>query len=177
MHKYIYPLTFISLLLVSCGAGAANKTKSYLNYKYNLARCGDLHGLPPTSNEVLDRNKGFTSYINLFDREKSFINYQCKGTSYDDFYCEASFYLYDINDNPIICVDSFVCQYSGGQSGMIIYEDDNIKKQLGIIYVYTPYWCRWQCEYDIDNSGNEVLLTFEFWKGQFNSLPEFLKSK
>ena len=175
MRKELFTtICFISIVLSSCGAKSANITKSYLNYKYTLVRCGDLHGLSPTSNEVLDRNEGFTSYIDLFDKSKSYINFQCKGTSFEDFYCEASFYLFDYNGGKIKSIDSFICQYSGEQGGMVIYNDEETKTQLGIIYVYTPYWCRWQFEYDVDDSGNKTLLTFEFWKGQFNNLPDFL---
>jgi len=167
----IIPIFF--LIFSSCSTRNANVIKSYLNYKYVLTRAGDLHGLAPTSNEVLDRNPGYTSYINLFDKSKSYINYQCSGTSYEDFYCEASFYLYDKDGNEIIKIDTFKCQYTGGQSGTIIYTDDDVKDMLGIIYVYTPYWCRWQFEYDVNNSGNKILLTFEFWKNQYNPLPKF----
>lgn len=175
MRKLLFKLAPIFLIVLSsCSARNSNTIKSYLNYKYTLVRVGDLHGLAPTSNEVLNRNPGFTSYINLFDKSKSYINYQCKGTSYDDFYCEASFYLYDKDGNEIIKKDSFTCQYTGGQSGTIIYNDGETKEELGIIYVYTPYWCRWQLEYDVDNSGDKILLTFEFWKNKYNSLPDFL---
>lgn len=161
-------------LFASCSARNADVTKAYLNYRYNLQRAGDIHGLDPTSNEVLDRNPGYTSYINLFNRNDSFINFQCKGTSYDDFYCEASFKLCDIDNNVLLEKESFRCSYTGGQSGTIIYSDDEANEYIGTIYVYTPYWCRWQYEYDVDNSGNKMLLTFEFWKGKYNPLPDFL---
>ena len=178
MHKALFKIIPLFLLLLSsCSANDANIVRSYLNYKYVLVRAGDLHGLAPTSNEVLDRNPGFTSYINLFDKSKSFINYQCKGTSYDDFYCEASFYLYDKDGNAIIKKDSFVCQYTGEQGGRIIYDNDETKKELGTIFVYTAYWCRWQFEYDVDNSGNKTLLTFEVWKNNYNPLPDFLSNE
>lgn len=158
----------------SCNSGSSNIEKAYLNYKYVLSRAGDIHGLSPTSNEVLDRNPGFTSYINLFDKDESFINFQCKGTSYKDFCCEASFRLVGINSTIVIEKESFVCSYSGGQGGIIVYDDIETKELLGPIYVYTPYWCRWQFEYDVDGSGEKTLLTFEFWKNTYNPLPDFI---
>lgn len=163
--------------LTSCSARGANVIKSYLNYRYVLVRAGDLHDLPPTSDEVLDRNPGFTSYINLFSKDESFINFQCKGDSFDNFYCEATFKLVDTNNVVLVENTSFKCSYTGGQNGMVIYEDEITKDQLGIIYVYTPYWCRWQYEYDVDGSGKKTLLTFEFWKSQYNSLPDFIKDE
>ena len=170
----ITSLLFVAFFFSACSTGSANITKAYLNRKYSLWRAGDLHGLPPTSNEVLDRNPGFTSYINLFDKNESFINYQCKGTSYQDFYCEASFKLVDINGDVLIEKDGFRCSYTGGQTGKIIYEDNETQECLGVIYVYTPYWCRWQFEYDVTGSGDKILLTFEFWKSSMNPLPDFI---
>ncbi len=161
------------LCAVSCNVRSNNIKRSYLNYVYKLKRGGDLHGLSPTSEEVLDRNLGFTSYISLFSME-SYISFQCKGTSYENFYCEASFLLLDKDSNVLVEKDSFRCSYTGGQSGTVIYEDEDTSQLLGTIYVYTPYWCRWQFEYDVDGSGEKTLLTFEFWKHSFNPLPDFL---
>ena len=175
MHKKLPLLTLLTLIVLpSCSTKNANVTKAYLNHKYMLVRAGDLHGLPPTSNEVLNRNEGFTSYIDLFDKADSYINFQCKGTTYEDFYCEASFKLVNKSGEVVMEKESFICQYTGGQSGMVIYDDEETKNMLGIIYVYTPYWCRWQLEYDVDDSGNKTLLTFEFWISKFNPLPDFL---
>lgn len=169
-------MAFIPLFLFSgCGTKNANTIKSFLNYKYVLLRAGDLHGLSPTASVVLDEknNKGFTNYINLFDKEKSYINFQCKGTSYDDFYCEASFFLFDAKGNELMKNECFICEYSGGQTGTIIFEENETKEQLGTIYVYTPYWCRWQFEYSVDDSDEKTLITFEFWKSKYNDLPTF----
>ena len=163
--------------VVSCSTRNANITKAYLNCKYTLWRAGDLHGLSPTSNEVLDRNPGYTSYVNLFNKGECYINFQCKGTNYEDFYCEASFKLIDKDNNVLVEKESFVCRYTGSQTGKIIFEDEETEEYLGTIYVYTPYWCRWQYEYDVDNSGNKTLLTFEFWKGKSNPLPDFLANE
>lgn len=174
MLKKTFILTVLIPLFTSCGVTNANVTKTYLNFRYNLWRAGDLHGLAPTSNEVLDRNPGFTSYINLFRKDECYINFQCKGTSYEDFYCDASFKLTDKDNNILVEKESFRCFYSGGQNGTVIIEDDETRERLGTIYVYTPYWCRWQFEYDVDNSGSKTLLTFEFWKSEFNKLPDFL---
>ena len=173
LKKTVILLTLIPLF-ASCSVRGATITRSYLNFKYNLSRAGDLHGIAPTSSEVLDRNPGYTSYIELFDKNDSYFNFQCKGTSYDNFYCEASFRLCDKNGNILVEKESFKCSYTGGQMGTIIYSDDETKEYIGTIYVYTPYWCRWQYEYDVDNTGNKILLTFEFWKQQYNPLPEFL---
>ena len=173
--RFLYSCLFL-FVLSSCGSGSANITRAYLSWRYVLFRAGDLHGLPPTSDEVLDRNPGYTSYIDLFNKDKSYISFQCFGTSYEDFYCECSFKLVDVNDVTIIENNNFKCEYSGGQLGKIIYNDDDAKKALGTIYVYTPYWCRWQFEYDINNNGDKTLLTFEFWKNVPNPLPEFLNN-
>lgn len=172
--RKLFLFLLLPFCIVSCSTRNANITKSYLNCEYHLWRAGDLHGLDPTSNEVLDRNPGFISYVNLFDKRSSYINFQCKGTSYDDFYCDASFKLVDKNLNTLVEVDSFVCEYVGGQYGTIVIKDTDTKEYLGKIYVYTPYWCRWQYEYDVDGEGNKILLTFEFWKERNNQLPDFL---
>lgn len=177
MRKYFLLFLLFPILITSCSTRNANVTKSFLNAEYHLWRAGDLHGLNPTSNEVLDRNPGFTNYIQLFDRKESFVNFQCKGTSYEDFYCDASFRLVDKNHNVLVNKDSFICEYVGGQYGMVTIKNDETKEYLGKIYVYTPYWCRWQYEYDVDGKGNVILLTFEFWIEKYNQLPDFLKNE
>ena len=166
----------ITSLLSSCGVGEMNRTWSYLNFNYRLVRLGDIGTASPFSEEVLDRVPGYVSYTSLFSTKESYINFQCKGTSYEDFYCEASFRLVDKNDCVIIQENSFRCKYTGGQTGYIIYDDEEVENKLGNIYVYTPYWCRWQFEYDVNNDGNKQMLTFEFWKMEFNELPGFLNN-
>lgn len=170
----IFLLFFI--FISGCSTNSANVTKAYLNRQYNLIRAGDLHGLSPNSSEVLDEkhNKGFTSYIHLFDKSKSFVNFQCKGTSYDNFYCDGTLVLYDLKGNLIMEAEEFRCSYSDGQWGSIIYENQEMYSKLGIIYVYTPYWCRCQFYYDISGDGNLTLLTFEFWVAKGNDLPSFV---
>ena len=54
---------------------------------------------------------------------------------------------------------------------IIKYKEDENK--FGKIYVYTPYWCRWQFDYEIEN-GEKQKLTFEFWKKEKNELPDFV---
>lgn len=174
MKSRIFVLIF-GILLSSCSFGNENKELTFLNYKYTLKDAGDLHGLEPTSNEMLNRNTGFTSYTNLFDKERSYINFQCYGSSYDSFYCETTFCLCDKNGNNIIGGEDFKfnTSYNGGQAGTINIENEEKRKILGTIYVYTPYWCRWQYEYDVNGDGNKTLLTFEFWKSSYNDLPDW----
>lgn len=173
-NKNIILLSLIPLL-ASCSINQESYNHRYLNYKYTLVRAGDLHGISPTSKENLAQNKGFTSYITLFDKSKSFINFQCIGNNASNFHCETTFVLYDKSGNLLAGGEDIVfnTSYSGVQSGKIKYEDPEIGSKLGTIYVYTPYWCRWQFEYDVDGSGNKTLLTFEFWKSTFNPVPEW----
>lgn len=165
------------LCLSSCSLGKADKATFFLNYKYTLVRAGDLHGIKPSAMEVISQNPGFTSYISLFSKTKSYINFQCKGTSVDDFYCETTFVLYDSGGNLIAGGEDLVfrTRYAGEQRGTIKYYDQEVENKLGTIYVYTPYWCRWQCEYDVDGSGQKTLITFEFWKNTYNPLPDWIK--
>lgn len=162
-------------LLCSCSLDQESYNHRYLNYKYVLKQAGDLHGIKPTSKEVLDQNKGFTSYLSLFNKNKSYINFQCVGTNAENFHCETTFVLYDKKGNLLVGDENIVfnTSYNGVQSGKIKYEDPQYKEKIGTIYVYTPYWCRWQFEYDVDGSGNKTLLTFEFWKSTYNPLPEW----
>ncbi len=168
-------LVICPILISGCSVSNNNKTINYLNRSYHLNSAGDLHGLDPTSNEVLSGNEGFTSYINLFNKNNSYFDFQCKGTSYDDFYCDMIFHVEDKYGNVLVDVKDAKCYYTGSQSGKVVVYDKSIADTVGTIYVYTPYWCRWQWEYDVDNSGNKTLLTFEFWKGVLHSLPDFLK--
>ena len=175
MRKLLFFL-IIPLSLCSCSISTNDKYLAYLNYKYTLVRAGDLHGLNPTSNEVLNRNPGFTSYMKYFDKQSSYINFQCVGTSLYDFKCETQFCLKDSSGKEIINLVNpvFYTTYSGGQSGTVNILDNSVKDLVGTIYVYTPYWCRWQCEYDVNDDGNPILITFEFWKSSYNPLPDFI---
>lgn len=162
-------------LLCSCSFGNESVDRSYLNYKYVLKDAGDIHEYAPNYGEVLNRDPGFTSYTSLFDKNKSYINFQCYGNNVNNFYCETTFSLVDKNGNIVFGGDDFKfkTRFSGGQSGTLVIEDPNIALTIGTIYVYTPYWCRYQLEYDVDGSGIKKLLTFEFWKNKYNPLPEW----
>lgn len=175
MKNKLFLLPVFLCGLTSCSIKSEDKSKLFLNYDYKLVRVGDIHGGDPATKEVLTQHPNFTSYISLFNKSKSHINFQCKGSNYNDFHCDTTFALYDKDGNCIAGGDDavFRTSYVGQQHGTILYEDDEIKQKLGTIYVYTPYWCRWQMEYDVDKSGNKVLLTFEFWKTTYNPLPEW----
>lgn len=168
-------LSVLPLLLASCSFGEQSINNAYLNYKYVLKSAGDIHDVPLRTKEVLSSTPGFTNYTSLFDKEKSYINFQCVGTNFDDFKCETTFVLYDKNGNTVFGGENFVfnSRYTSKNRGELVYEDENIKNQIGTIYVNTAYWCRWQFEYDVDGSGNKTLLTFEFWKTSYNTLPEW----
>ena len=150
---------------------------SYLNNHYYLVRCGDIHGADVTSYEVLDRYSPYDNYLNLFDKNASFMNYQCKGTSYDDFWCEGSLKIVDVKGAILLQSNSFECWTNAAlYHGVIRYKNNEDKEQIGNIYVFAPYWCRIQLNYDVSGSGDIKLITFEFWKGEFNELPGFLKN-
>lgn len=168
-------ILLFAFLLSSCSFSRQNKEKFYLNYFYTLNDCGDIHEYSPTYGEVLKRDPGFTSYTSLFNKNSSYINFQCYGDSFNTYYCETTFCLVDKNNNYVFGNDTFKFRtsFSGGQIGELIFEDEEIANFVGKIYVYTPYWCRWQYEYDVNNDGNKTLLTFEFWKRNFNELPEW----
>lgn len=163
--------------LSSCSIKKEDKVKLFLNYDYRLIRAGDLHGISPLSKDVLTQNKGFTSYISLFDTKRSHINFQCDGSSFDEVHCDTTFALYDKNGNCIFGSDdeTFRTSYVGNQMGKVKFEDKETGNKFGTIYVSTPYWCRWQFEYDVDGSGEKTLLTFEFVKKTFNPLPDWSK--
>lgn len=175
MKKRAFLFLSIIPLLSSCSFNTQTKQKHYLNYKYSLVRAGDIHGKSPAYGEVLDRISGYTSYISLFDKTKSYINYQCYGSSFNDFYCDTTFVLYDKKGNKVFGDEDyhFRTSFSGGQNGKIIFENSEDSAKFGKIYVYTPYWCRWQFNYDVKGDGNLVKLTFEFWKTQYNELPDW----
>ena len=59
-------------------------------------------------------------------------------------------------------------------AGVVKFKNSTDEELLGTIYVYTPYWCRWQGEYNVDDSDDKILLTFEFWKKEYNPLPDFI---
>ena len=176
MIKKILILLISPLLLSSCSFGDSSEDYEFLNYKYTLNEAGDIHGAIPTSGEVgLYKIAGFTNYINHFDRENSYINFQVVGDSFETTSCNGTFCLKDKKGNYVVGNDviSFNCRHSGGQSGKIIFSDSYVANLLGNIYVFTPYWCRCQFEYDINNDGNPLLLTFEFWKSSYNEVPEW----
>lgn len=177
MKKKILLIPIMCFLLTSCNAGVENLDISYLNYKYVLNCSANLHGLDPRTNEVLERNiskenRDRDIYTKYFDKEKSFINFQCVGSTFEDFKCETSFYLTKKNGDIVVSLDLFYTKYSGGESGVIIFKDAELGNQIGTIYVYTPYWCRCQFNIDANDDGNKELLTFEFWKNTYNPLPD-----
>lgn len=175
MKKKIFVFFALVPLLSSCSFSLQTKQRFYLNYKYNLTRAGDIHGKSVSEGEVLNRVSGFTDYTSLFDRTKSYINFQCFGSSIDDFYCDTTFVLYDKNGNKVFGDENnhFRTSYDGKQLGNVIFENSEDSKKIGAIYVYTPYWCRWQFNYDVNKDNKPIKLTFEFWKGEFNDLPDW----
>lgn len=178
MFKKLFILFSLSLVLTSCSFSGQSVYKQFLNYRYVLNNAGDLHGLPATSNEVLGRNPGFTSYINLFDKENSYIDFQCYGNSFDSFYCETTFCLKDKNGNYVMGNENYKFRTSfDSRKQILLFEDKNIESQFGVVYANAVYSCRWQCEYDVKGDGNKVLLTFEFWKKALNPIPEWSENE
>lgn len=170
MIKKLLLLLFSCLSLSSCSIKSENKSKSFTNYYYELVRAGDLHGLPPTEKELLNANPGFTNYVNLFDLKGSFINFQCVGNDFDSFHCETTLCLKD-KKGVTILGDSSVVFNTYIDKNEIKCEDTAVQEKIGKIYYYPAYWCRLQCEYDVNDDGNKVLITFEFWKKAFNEVP------
>lgn len=178
MNKKIFALPLLTLLLSSCSFTNATKDYAYLNHKYVLNDAGDLHGLNPESGTVMRNNKGFTSYTNLFDKKNSYIDFQCKGTNKNDFHCETTFYLLDKKGSVVYGSEDYIFNTrlaKGYNNTTVVYENENDQEKFGSMYVYIPYWVRWQFEYDVNGDGNKVLLTFEFWKSTFNEVPEWSK--
>ena len=179
MKKYFVSISIsLTLLgLTSCSMSSKSADYAYLNNQYSLVRCGDIHGADIYGNEVLDRYEGYDDYKNLFDIKNSSLNFQCKGTSYDDFWCEGSIKLVDKNGVVLIEDRSFSCWTDAAlYYGKIYYENEDDKNVIGNIYVFAPYWCRLQLDYDVSGDGDIKTITFEYWKGAFNELPEFLKA-
>lgn len=171
----IFKLVLLSFLLSSCSFSRQSTLKSFLNYRYVLKDAGDIHGLDPSKGTVLNGTKGFTSYTKLFNKQNSYINFQCKGNNQNDFHCETTMCVTDLGGNMVFGDENYVFNTSVpyGESVEIIYDNKEDENKIGRIYVYTPYWVRWQFEYDVNNDGNKVLLTFEFWKQTYNDLPEW----
>ena len=178
MHKFRLLFIIFLTLLTSCSVGTNDIQTSFLNYKYILSCAGDLNGVNPTSGEVLNRNKGFKDYTSRFNKNSCYINFQCLGTSYDDFRCETTFFVQDKKNTILIdrSENPFLTSFSGGQRGIILFNNEYDSESIGTIFVYTPYWCRWQCLYDLEGDGELILLTFEFWKKEYNPLPGFIKN-
>ena len=171
-------LVFSILPLLLCGCSAKNESVfySYLNHKFTLRRVGDIKGQSVTYPYNMDRLPGYVNYSNYFDLNNSYINFQCKGDNFDNFRCETTFVLKNSKNEYIKNIDvPFNTRFSGGQLGTLEIFDEAVKQELGTIYVYTPYFCRWQFELDLNNDGNKKIITFEFMKGQFNDLPEWGK--
>lgn len=178
MKKKVLLLPIFVLILSSCSFSNPTTNYAFLNYKFVLNDAGDLHGINPTTNEVLKRNSGFTSYTKLFDKKTSYINFQCKGTNINDYHCETTFCLRDKEGNIVIGSDDYVFNTGitpNGYDARVIFYNKQDEETFGTMYVYTPYWVRWQFEYDVNGDGNKTLLTFEFWKSTYNDVPEWSK--
>ena len=140
-NKYLLFL-LPSLLLSSCTISSNNTQITYLNCHYVLKSAGDLHGLNVWSNEVLDRNPGFTNYTNLFDISNSFIDFQLLGDSFESLHCDS---IFQLKSKPSSFVEEiniheeFQSRYGGKQSDNIIFLSDEAKLKLGSIHVYTPH--------------------------------------
>ena len=176
MIRFAKTLSLLPILaLSSCSVNTNNTDYSYLNCYYALDRIGDIHGANIFAKESLNFYDEFDDYAYLFNKKSSYVNFQCKGTSYDDFYCEGTFYLEDMKGNVLIDVPSFRCRADVGfYVGTIYFESSEDKNLIGTIYVYTPYWCRIQLPYVVDNQ--EITMTFQFWKRWNNELPDFIKN-
>ena len=174
LHLYTCLLS-LAPFIQGCSVASQNYDYSYLNNQYFLSRAGDIHGVDPFSETTLSNIKGFTDYISLFNKKESLLNFQCYGTSVEDFYCIGSVKIVDAMDNVLLNNSSFECWANVdlyyGEVKFINIQD---AEQIGRIYIHTPYWCRLQLDYDVDGSGNKTTITFEFGKGRFNDLPEFL---
>ena len=172
--KKIHFLALLPLILCGCSVNSESVFNYYLNHKFILSRAGDIKGQDITYPYNMDRLPGYVSYINYFDAKNSYIDFRCKGNNFDNFRCETTFVLKTKEDAYIKDIEvPFNTRFTGGELGTIEIFDEKIKQELGTIYVYTPYFCRWQFEIDIDNDGNKELLTFEFMKAQFNDVPEW----
>lgn len=177
MRKFLF-FVYISLFLFSttgCTLSSKSTDYGYLTNEYNLQYVGDIHGRDMEEEEVLNRYKGYTDYLYLFDKSKCYMNFQCKGSSYGDFWCEGSIVIVQANGDILFENKSFSCWAEIGlYYGVLKYNSESVKEQIVNIYIYAPYWCRLQLYYDIEGNGEKVLLTFEFWKGKYNELPDFL---
>lgn len=169
-------ILLIPLVLTSCSMDNKSSDYGYLNNHYNLVRCGDIHGANIYDITILDQYEAYDDYKGLFDINNSFLNFQCRGTSYDDFWCEGSIKLVDNKGVVLIDNKSFSCWTDATlYYGKIYYEDEQDKNVIGNIYVFAPYWCRIQLDYDVSGEGDIKTITFEYWIGSFNDLPDFLK--
>lgn len=166
----------ISSLLISCTAKNATQTIGYLNYLYRLHAVGDIHDVPVNEGIRIDWIEGCDDYSSYFDLDNSYLDFQCVGSSYQDFHCVGSIYIVDKDNRVVFEEIGFLCEYNGGQSGEIEFNNIETKRKIKHIY-YSIYRTRFQCEYDVNNDGNLVLLTFEFFPASFNNLPSFLSSE
>ena len=169
-------LLLLCLSFSSCSMRSESYDYAYLNNRYNLWAVADIHGKDPFYGRDLYAVKDVDLHNELFDLENSYLNFQCKGESYSDFHCEGELHLYNSSNQEVLIVNSFNCSANVSlYTGMIVFYDEVAKEKIGDIYISTPYWCRIQLYYDIQGTGEKTLLTFEFFKGKFNDLPEFLQ--
>lgn len=178
MKKKILILPVLVMMLSSCSFTNPTTNYAYLNYKYVLNDAGDLHGSDPTKGNVMRHTAGYTSYTSYFDKKTSYINFQCKGTNINDYHCETTFCLRDKDGNVVFGSDDYVFNTgitTRGYHATVIFYNKVDEEKIGTIYVYTPYWVRWQFECDANGDGTKELLTFEFWKNTFNDVPEWSK--
>lgn len=174
--KKLSLIFMLPLLLCGCSVKSESIYNQYLNYKFVLRRAGDIKGQDVNYPYNMDRLPGYVSYIDRFDTSNSYIDFQCKGNNFDNFRCETTFVLKTKTNGYIRNITvPFNTRFIGYELGTIEIFDDKIKQELGTIYVYTPYFCRWQCDFDVDGDGNKELITFEFVKEKFNDVPEWEK--
>lgn len=168
-------LMFVSLLpLSSCSVKSETKVSSYLNYCFKLTKVGDIHNADIYYPYPQDRVKGYKDYKYLFNLNDSFMNFQCKGDTFDNFHCETSFSLKTTSGVDLFSElpPTFDTELNSAGDSKLIFKDPEIGIKVGTVFVSTIYYCRYQKEYDVNGDGNMVLLTFEFWKTTFNDVPE-----
>ena len=195
MNKNLLLPLLLCLLVSGCGTGNSSSVQDdskessvssevsskrverdsryFINYKYKLSCVANIHDHHITEGERLDRLSNINVYTDMFD-SSSYFDFSCTGDTLDQ-YCKTTFFVTSFTIGGLKC-NFYTSLKENNQLTTLNYVEEDVKEELGEIYVYTPYWVRLQIPTDCDQDGIPEIITFEFWKETFNTYNTTIKN-
>lgn len=181
MHINRILLVFSTLLLSSCQTETINKDMAFLHNKCIFGQAGDIGDNDPYSGNFLKDLPGFVDYAAYFNKDKTFLNMECKVNDRNVPYGEGELQITLMNGRKYH--ENFIYSgvadlyYATFTSKTLESNGDLMIDYNNIIYCHTPYWTRITFRVILEDLANEVNMTIQFYKGADTGTPDIFKSK